>query len=323
MRTISYVEALREALREEMLNDKNVFVMGEDIAENGGIFQVTKGLIDEFGKKRVRNTPISEAGFVGCAVGAAIKGLRPVVEVMYTDFTSVCMDPIVNQAAKIRYMLGGSVSVPLVIRTQGGAGFGEGAQHSQSLEAWFAHIPGLKVVMPATPYDAKGLLKSAIRDENPVVFIETATCYAKKGEVPEKEYLVPIGKSDVKRQGNDITVVATGQEVWNALEAAELLEKEGISLEIIDLRTISPIDIEPILKSVEKTGKLLITHVAVKQCGIGAEIATRVAEEGLFHLDAIKRVAAAFTPVPYNTKLEYAHFPQVQDIVSAAKEMMG
>ncbi|HHX23911.1 MAG: alpha-ketoacid dehydrogenase subunit beta [Tepidanaerobacteraceae bacterium] len=324
MRTIRYVEALNEALREEMIRDENILVMGEDIAENGGIFQVTKGLLDEFGKKRVRNTPISEAGFVGCAVGASVTGLRPVVEIMYTDFLTVCMDQIVNQAAKIRYMFGGKGKVPMVIRTQGGAGFGEGAQHSQSLEAWLAHIPGLKVVMPSTAYDAKGLLKAAIRDDNPVIFIETATCYAIPGEVPEGDYIVPLGKADIKREGEDITVVATGMEVHFALQAASELEKEGISLEVVDPRTISPLDVDTILKSVEKTGKLIISHVACKEFGIGAEIAAQVAENGFYSLDApIKRLGATFTPVPYSKKLEKAHFPQVEDIVKAAKELMA
>ena len=324
MRTIRYVEALNEALREEMRRDENVFVLGEDIAENGGIFQVTKGLLDEFGKKRVRNTPISENAFIGLSVGAATCGLRPVAEVMYTDFTSVCFDPIINQAAKIRYMLGGQVTIPFVLRTQSGAGFGEGSQHSQSLEALFAHIPGLKVVMPSTPYDAKGLLKSAIRENNPIIFIETPTLYASKGEVPEEEYLVPIGKADVKREGTDLTVVATGQEVANALEAAQILEKEGISLEVVDLRTVSPLDMDTVIASVEKTGKLMISHVAVKQGGIGAEVAARIAEEAFYYLDApIKRVCAAFTPVPYNTILEQAHFPQVNDLVAAAREMLA
>lgn len=319
-----YVEALNDALREEMRRDENVFLMGEDIAENGGIFQVTKGLLDEFGKKRVRNTPISEAGFVGCGVGAAITGLRPVIEVMYTDFFTVCMDQVVNQAAKIRYMFGGKGKVPMVIRTQGGAGFGEGAQHSQSLEAWFAHVPGLKVVMPATAYDAKGLLKAAIRDDNPVIFIETATCYSTKDEVPEEDYIIPLGKADIKREGTDVTIVATGQEVHFALEAAKELEVKGISVEVIDPRTIVPLDIETILKSVEKTGKLVIAHVACKNFGIGAEIAAQVSEKGFFYLDSpIKRLGATNTPVPYNKKLETAHFPQVADIVEAVEEIMA
>ncbi len=318
----TYLDAINEALKEEMRRDKRVFIMGEDIAENAGIFKVTKGLLDEFGHKRVRNTPISEAGFLGSGVGAAITGLRPIVEIMYTDFTTVCMDQIVNQAAKIRYMFGGKAKVPLVIRTQSGAGFGEGAQHSQSLEAWFCHIPGLKVIMPASAYDAKGLLKAAIRDDNPIMFIETPTCYNLKGEVPEEEYLVPIGKADIKRQGTDVTIVATGIEVTFALEAAKILEEEGISVEVIDPRTLSPLDIDTILSSVEKTGKLLITHVAVKQCGIGAEIAAEVAEKGFFSLDApIKRLGAAFTPVPYNSALETAHFPQINDIVLGVKEL--
>lgn len=324
MKIISYVEALNEALREELQRDDNVFIIGEDIGKNGGIFQVTRGLLDEFGEKRVKNTPISEAAFVGLGVGAAITGLRPIVEVMYMDFTTVCMDQIVNQAAKLRYMTGGQVKVPMVIRTQGGAGIGEGGQHSQSLEAWFVHVPGIKVVMPSTPKDAKGLLKAAIRDDNPVLFIEHHFCYSKKGEVPENEYIIPLGKADVKKEGKDITIVAISYEVLNALEAADELEKVGISAEIIDPRTLSPLDIDTIVTSVKKTGKLLIVHQACKQGGVGAEIAAQVMEKAFYSLDVpIKRLASADTVVPYAKNLEFLHYPHTEDIVKVAKELMN
>lgn len=323
MKNVSYVEALNEALREELQRDDDVFIIGEDIGKNGGIFQVTKGLLDEFGEKRVKNTPISEAAFTGLGVGAAITGLRPIIEVMYMDFTTVCMDQIVNQAAKLRYMTGGQVKVPIVIRTQGGAGIGEGGQHSQSLEAWFVHIPGIKVVMPSTPKDAKGLLKAAIRDDNPVLFIEHHFCYSKKGEVPENEYIIPLGKADIKREGKDITIVAISYEVLNALEAAEELEKMGIGAEIIDPRTVSPLDIDTIVTSVKKTGKLLIVHQACKQGGVGAEIAAQVMEKAFYSLDApIKRLASVDTVVPYAKKIEFLHYPHTEDIIKTAKELM-
>ena len=324
MREVRIVDALNEALYEEMERDERVFHIGEDTCENGGIFSVTKDLYKTFGKKRVRNTPISENGFMTMAVGAAEMGLRPVVEIMYTDFTSVCMDGILNQAAKNRFMLGGQTTIPLVIRTESGAGFGEGSQHSQSLEAFFCHIPGLKTIMPTTPYDAKGLLKSAIRDDNPIMFIETPTLYNRKGEIPDGEFLVPIGVADVKKEGKDITVVATGQENYNALEAAKVLAQDGIDIEVIDPRTVAPLDMETIYKSLEKTGKLLISHVACRDFGVGAEIAARVAEEKFDALKApIRRVCAKNTPVPYNTTLELYHFPQVADLVKACKEMLG
>ncbi len=324
MREVRIVDALNEALFEEMERDPLVFHMGEDTCENGGIFSVTKDLYKTFGKERVRNTPISENGFTALAVGAAEMGLRPVVEIMYTDFTSVCMDPIINQAAKNRFMLAGQVKIPLVIRTESGAGFGEGSQHSQSLEALFCHIPGLKTIMPSTPYDAKGLLKSAIREDNPIIFIETPTLYNLKGEIPDGEFLVPIGVADVKREGKDITVVATGQENYNALQAAKVLAEQGIDIEVIDPRTVAPLDMETIYKSLEKTGKMLISHVACRDFGVGAEIAARTVEEKFDALKApIRRVCAKNTPVPYNTALELAHFPQVEDLVKACKEMMG
>lgn len=323
MREIKYADALNEALREEMLRDQDVFVMGEDIAENGGVFGVTKGLWKEFGSKRVRNTPISEAAFVGCGLGAAITGLRPVIELMYQDFSLVAMDQIVNQVAKIRYMFGGKAKVPMVIRAQGGAGAGDAAQHSQSLEAFFIHIPGLKVITPSTPYDAKGLLKSAIRENNPVIFLEHQMLYATKGEVPEDEYLIDIGKAEVKKEGKDVTIVSWSYQLLHVLEAAKELSSEGIEAEVIDPRTLKPFDLDTLLKSVEKTGKLLIVHQACKEGGFGAEIASKVMEEGFYYLDApVKRLCALDTPVPYNENLERLHFPQKEDIISAVKALV-
>lgn len=320
MRTITVREALREAIREEMLRDERVFVMGEDIAEHGGIYGITKGLLEEFGKERIRNTPISEAGFIGCALGAAITGMRPIAELMYIDFATVAMDQIVNQVAKIRYMFGGKVEVPLVIRGPGGGGRGSAAQHSQSLEAWFMHVPGLKVVMPSTPYDAKGLLKTAIRDNNPVMFIEQKMGYNFKGEVPEEEYLIPFGKADIKKAGEDVTVIANSYLLPRALKAAEEIEKEeGISVEVIDPLTLVPFDDDTIVESVSKTGRLVIVHEAVKRGGFGAEIASRVMEsEAFYYLDApLQRVAGAETPIPYNKRLEDYGMPDSNDIKKA------
>jgi len=323
VREITYREAIREALREEMRRDESVFLIGEDIAEFGGSYKVTLGLVEEFGKERVRNTPISESAIIGAAVGAAIAGMRPVAEIMYVDFTTLAMDQIVNQAAKIRYMTGGQVKVPLVIRTQGGGGRSAAAHHSQSLEAWFFHVPGLKVVMPSTPYDAKGLLKAAIRDDNPVIFIEHKLLYAEKGDVPEGDYLVPIGKANVKREGEDITIVATSFMVKKALLAAEELDKEGISMEVVDLRTLSPLDKSIIFSSVRKTGKLLIVHEACEQGGIGGEIVAEVLKEIFDYLDApIERLAAKNTPVPFAPNLERFVIPQVEDITAKVKEIL-
>jgi len=284
-----------------MARDEAVFVIGEDVAYPGGSFSATRGLLEEFGERRVKDTPISEAAIVGLALGAATQGLRPVVEIMFMDFLTVCMDQIVNQVAKTRYMFGGQYQVPMVIRTPGGGGLHAGPQHSQCLESWFAHVPGLKVVMPATPYDVKGLLKTAIRDDNPVLFVENKALYGLKGEIPEEEYLVPVGKADVKRSGKDVTVVATSRMVHESLKAAQILSKEGIDVEVIDLMTISPLDKETIFQSVEKTSKLVIAHEAVKAFGIGAEISALVCEEMIDCLDApILRVGAPFTPVPFN-----------------------
>ncbi len=323
MRTITVKDALKEAIIEEMDRDENVFVMGEDIAEHGGIYGVTQGLLDKYGKERIRNTPISESALIGSALGAAITGMRPIAELMYIDFTAVAMDQIVNQAAKMRYMFGGKVDVPLVIRTQGGGGRGSAAQHSQSLEAWFMHVPGLKVVMPSTPYDAKGLLKTAIRDDNPVMFIEHKMAYSFKGEVPEEEYTIPFGKADVKREGSDVTLIANSYLLPRAIEAAEKMEKEeGISTEIIDPLTLVPFDEETIIKSVSKTGRLIVTHEAVKRGGFGAEIAAKIYEsDAFYYLDApLQRVAGLEVPTPYNAKLENFAMPDTDDMAEAIRK---
>jgi pyruvate/2-oxoglutarate/acetoin dehydrogenase E1 component len=321
MKETRYVKAIAEALSEEMARDENVFVIGEDVGGPGGAFGATKGLLEKFGERRVKDTPISESAIVGLAIGAAAQGLRPVAEIMFMDFLTVCMDQIVNQMAKMRYMFGGIYKLPLVLRTPCGGGLNAGPQHSQCLESWFAHVPGLKVVMPATPYDVKGLLKTSIRDDNPILFIENKTLYALKGEIPEEEYLIPIGKADVKRAGKDVTVVATSRMVHQALEAAKTLSNEGIDVEVIDLRTINPLDKETIFKSVEKTSKLVIAHEAVKTFGIGAEIAAMVCEEMIDCLDApVLRVGAPFVPVPFN--LEKFYLPNSQDVVEAVKKVM-
>jgi pyruvate/2-oxoglutarate/acetoin dehydrogenase E1 component len=319
-----YSEALRDALRLEMLRDPRVLVMGEDIAEHGGAFQVTAGLLAEFGPERIRQTPISEIGIVGAGVGAALTGLRPVVELMYIDFSGLAIDQIVNQAAQNRFMFGGQARVPLVVRTQGGSGRGNAAQHSKSLEAWFTHVAGLKVVMPATPADAKGLLASAIRDDDPVMFIEHKLLYRTKGPVPPGEHIVPLGVADVKRAGRDLTIVTWSREVLFTLEAAEILATEGIDVEVIDLRSLVPLDRDMILASVRKTRRLLVVHEAIKRGGYGGEIAALVAEEAFDDLDAPpRRLAGVETPIPYAAHLERGVIPQVEDIVRVAKELAG
>lgn len=322
MREIRYIKAITEALSEEMARDEDVFVIGEDVGGAGGAFSATRGLLETFGDRRVKDTPISESAIVGLATGAAISGLRPVAEIMFADFLAVCMDQIVNQMAKTRYMFGGMYKMPVVIRTPCGGGLNAGPQHSQCLESWFAHVPGLKVVMPSTPYDVKGLLKSAIRDDNPVLVFEHKALYAMKGEIPDGEYLVPIGKADVKRPGKDVTVVATSRMVHQALEAAKVLSGEGIDTEVIDLRTISPLDKETILQSVEKTSRLVIAHEAVKAFGIGAEIAAMVCEEMIDRLDApVLRVGAPFVPTPFN--LEHLYLPNAGDVAGAVRKVVG
>lgn len=322
MKEVRYIRAITDALMEEMARDDKVFVIGEDVALPGGSFSATRGLLEAFGAKRVKDTPISESAIVGLALGAATQGLRPVVEIMFMDFLPLCMDQIVNQVAKTRYMFGGQYQVPLVIRTPCGGGVNAGPQHSQCLESWFAHVPGLKVVMPATPYDVKGLLKAAIRDDNPVLFVENKALYGLQGEIPEEDYLLPIGKADVKKPGKDVTVVATSRMVHQSLEAARTLSEEGIEVEVIDLRTISPLDKETIFQSVEKTSRLVIAHEAVKAFGVGAEIAAMVAEEMIDCLDApILRVGAPFTPVPFN--LESFYLPNAEDVIKAVKKALA
>ncbi len=324
MRKLTFAQALNEALRQEMRRDPTIYVAGEDVGKYGGIFGVTAGLLEEFGEERVRDTPITESAIIGSAVGAAAAGLRPVVEIMFIDFIGVALDQLFNQAAKMKYMFGGKAKLPIVVRTTCGAGMCAAAQHSQSLEAWFMHIPGLKVVAPSTPYDAKGLLISSIRDDNPVFFIEHKMLYGLEGDVPEEPYTIPLGVADVKREGKDVTVVATMAMVHKALEAADELAKEGIEVEVVDPRTLSPLDKETIINSVKKTHHLVIVHEAVKQAGPGAEIAAMVAEEAFDYLDApIKRVAAPFTPVPFSPVLESAYIPSKENITSAVKEVLG
>ncbi|MEK3970652.1 alpha-ketoacid dehydrogenase subunit beta [Bacillus sp. FSL M7-0558] len=324
MREISYLEAVREAMSLEMRENQDVFILGEDIGVYGGAFGVTRGMIEEFGPERVRNTPISEAAIAGGAVGAALTGMRPILELQFSDFITIAMDQLVNQAAKTRYMFGGKGKVPLVVRTPAGSGTGAAAQHSQSLEAWMAHIPGLKVVQPSTAYDAKGLLKAAMDDDNPVIFYEHKLLYKTIGEVPEEPYSIPLGKADVKRSGKDVTIVATAIMVHKALEAAKELEAEGIDVEIIDPRTLVPLDEETIIESVKKTGKCIVVHEAVKRGGYGGEIASMIAESEAFdYLDApIKRLGGLAVPIPYNPTLEKAVIPQVPDIIEAAKELV-
>ncbi len=323
VREISYLEAVREAMSQEMRENQDVFILGEDIGVYGGAFGVTRGMIEEFGPERVRNTPISEAAIAGGAVGAALTGMRPILELQFSDFITIAMDQLVNQAAKTRYMFGGKGKVPLVVRTPAGSGTGAAAQHSQSLEAWMAHIPGLKVVHPSTAYDAKGLLKAAMDDDNPVIFYEHKLLYKTIGEVPEEPYSIPLGKADVKRSGKDVTIVATAIMVHKALEAAKELEADGIDVEIIDPRTLVPLDEETIIESVKKTGKCIVVHEAVKRGGYGGEIASMIAESEAFdYLDApIKRLGGLAVPIPYNPTLEKAVIPQVPDIIEAAKEL--
>ena len=323
MAALMYREALNQALFEEMRRDPLVFTMGEGIAERGGSYKVTEGLLTEFGPERVVDTPISEASFTGCGVGAALVGTRPVVEILFVDFTGLIMDQIVNQAAKYEFMSGGQGKVPMVLRTQGGAGNGLAGQHSQSLEALFYHIPGLKVVMPSTPYDAKGLLKASIRDDDPTIFIEHKLLYTTRGEVPEDEYIVPLGQADIKRSGDDITLVTYSHMTLKCLEAAEALAGEGISVEVVDLRTLTPLDKETILESVEKTGRAIVVHEAVKRGGIGGDIAAMIMEEAYDDLDGpVMRIGGKNTTIPYNLELEKACVPSVEDIIQGILEMV-
>jgi len=320
---VTFVESLRMTLREEMQRDPSLMLIGEDIGRYGGIFGVTKGLLEEFGPYRVRSTPISESAIIGSALGAAMTGIRTVAEIMYIDFTPCAMDQIVNQVAKMRYMSGGKVKIPLVIRTQEGGGRGNAAQHSQSLEALFFHIPGLKMVVPSTPYDARGLLKSAIRDDNPVIFIEHKLLYATKGSIPDGEYLIPFGQADVKREGKDVTILSFSYMVLKALKAAQHLAGEGIEAEVIDLRTLVPLDLETILRSVRKTNRVLIVHEGCRRGGIGAEIACCIQEEAFDYLDApIERIGALNVPIPYSEPLENAVIPKEEDIIRGVKKLL-
>lgn len=323
MAVITYREALQQALREEMRRDSRIIVLGEDVVDYGGAFGVTRGLADEFGEKRVKDTPIAELGIVGTAVGAAMNGLRPIAELMTINFAILAMDAIVNHAAKVRYMFGGQARCPLVIRTVGGAGAQLAATHSQNVEVWFAHVPGLKVVVPATPKDAKGLLKAAIRDEDPVLFVEHSLLYGTKGEVPEEDYVVPIGQAEVKREGKDLTIVAYSRMVLVALEAAQLLAQEGINAEVVDLRTLRPLDTDTIVQSVKKTNRAILVEESWRSFGVGAEVAARIVERAFDYLDApIQRVATAEVPMPYARNLEQAALPKVDDVVRAAKALL-
>jgi pyruvate dehydrogenase E1 component beta subunit len=323
MQTMTFAQALNHAHKLEMTRDASIYVAGEDVGVYGGIFGVTQGLQEEFGDKRVRDTPITESAIIGTAVGAAAGGLRPVIELMFVDFIGVALDQLYNQAAKMKYMFGGKAKLPIVLRTTCGAGMGAAAQHSQCLEAWFMHIPGLKVVLPSTPSDAKGLLIASIRDNNPVVFLEHKMLYGLEEEVADDDYVIPLGQADVKRAGEDITVVATAQMVHRALSAADKLSAEGIKLEVVDPRTLQPLDEGTILESVKKTHRLLIVHEEVKCAGSGAEIAAMVAEKAFDYLDApILRIGAPFTPVPFSPPLEQAFIPSEEKIIEAARSLM-
>lgn len=325
MSRMTYAQAITQALREEMKRDGKVFLIGEDIGVYGGAFGVTHGLLDEFGAECVIETPISEGGFTGMAVGAAMAGQRPVVEFMFSDFMTCAMDLICNQAAKQRFMLGGQVSMPLVLRAPFGSGTGAAAQHSQSMEAWFCHVPGLKVIAPSTPYEAKGLLKAAIRDDDPVVFFEHKLLYRQEGEVPEGEYILPIGKADVKRAGKDLSIISYSFTVQKALMAAELLARDGIEAEVLDLRTLYPLDVEAVILSAKKTGRVLVTHESVQKFGVGAEIAAVIAQSDAFDClkGPIQRLGGEDIPMPFARELEAQAVPQVETIYERAKQMMN
>jgi len=322
---MSYQEAIREALREEMARDERVFLLGEDIGCHGGAFGVTRTLWAQFGGERVRNTPISENSIIGVANGAAVAGMRPVAEIMFVDFSGLAMDQICNQGAKLRFMTGGQVKVPWVLRMPqgGGAGKSTAAQHSQSLEVWFAHIPGLKVVFPSTPYDAKGLMKAAIRDDNPVVFLEQKFLYSFRGLVPDEEYVLPLGKCDIKRPGRDVTVVASGYMVWHAMQAARMLADEGIDVEVIDPRTIAPLDEETIGESVRKTGRAVLVAEACRSYGPTGEWGMVVMEKAFDYLKApIIRVTGRHSPIPYSDSIERGVWPGLDDVVKAVRKVM-
>ena len=324
MKKISVSAAIREGMREEMLRDENVIMVGEDLGRMGSPFAITLGFFDEFGADRVIETPISEGSFTGMSVGAAMRGIRPVVELMYVDFIGVAMDQVMNQAAKMRYMTGGQVNVPMVIRAPMGSGRRNAGQHSQCLETLFTHIPGLKVVCPSTAKDAKGLIKAAIRDDDPVIFLEHKLLYAKKENIPEEEYVIPLGKADIKREGKDVTIITWSRQVFFALEAAEELAKEGIDCEVVDLRSLVPLDWEAIKESVSKTHNVVIVHEGVKRSGYGGELSAQITEELFDELDSpVTRVAALNVVPPFAPTLEDAFFPHPKDIVNAVKNVLN
>jgi acetoin:2,6-dichlorophenolindophenol oxidoreductase subunit beta len=324
MAEMSYREAVRDALSEAMRRDEDVFIMGEDIAEMGGSMGVTQGMLAEFGPERVRNTPIAEMAIVGAGIGAAMQGMRPVVEIMYEDFTTLAMEQIVNQAAKHRYMSGGQVTVPLTVRTQGGAGWSPGAQHAQQVEAWFVHVPGLKVVFPSTPTDVRGLLWSSIYDDNTVLFFEHRTLYPIKEDVPDELEPIPLGQARVHRAGEDVTVIATGRLVHESLRAAEEAEKDGLSVEVVDPRTLQPLDEEALVDSVKKTNRCVVAHEAVVRGGFGAEVAAVIQHQAFDWLDApVERVGAKFAPVPFAPVMENYVIPHASDVLDAIRRTVG
>lgn len=324
MKEVTYAQAINDAMCEEMERDENVFMMGEDIGVFCGAFGVSKGMVQRFGENRIMNTPIAEQSFVGAAIGAAMVGMRPIVEIMFSDFITVCYDELVNEAPKLRFMSGGKIKVPLVMRTAAGVGTGLASQHSQSMEACLTHFPGLKVVVPSTAYDAKGLMKTAIRDDNPVMFLEQKALYRTKGMVPEEDYAIPFGVADIKREGTDVSIITYGRMVQMSLEAADLLEKEGIHAEVIDLRTLRPLDTETIVASVKKTHRALIVHEAVQFGGFGGEIGCQIADsEAFYYLDApIRRLGAMDCPIPFNPTLEKEVFPTVDKIVAQVRSLL-
>lgn len=324
MRQITYRDAVREAMVEEMRRDENVYFMGEDIGAYCGAFGVSKNMLEEFGAERIRETPISETAFMGAGVGSAITGMRPIVELMFSDFMAVCYDQIINQAAKMHFMFAGKVNVPMVIRTPSGGGTGAAAQHSQSLEQMYLHVPGLKVVVPSTPYDAKGLLKASIRDNNTVVFLEQKRLYKEKGMIPDEDYTIPLGVADVKREGTDVSIITYGRMVQMSLKVAEKLAEEGINVEVLDLRTLSPLDKDAIIATAKKTHKVVIVHEAVQFGGFGGEIAATITDsDAFYYLDApIKRVGALYCPVPFHPVLEAETFPTPAKIEAAVRDVL-
>ncbi len=324
MRQITYRDAVREAMVEEMRRDESVYFMGEDIGAYCGAFGVSKNMLEEFGPERIRETPISETAFMGAGVGSAITGMRPIVELMFSDFMAVCYDQIINQAAKMHFMFAGKVNVPMVIRTPSGGGTGAAAQHSQSLEQMYLHVPGLKVVVPSTPYDAKGLLKASIRDNNTVVFLEQKRLYKEKGMVPDEDYTIPLGVADVKREGTDVSIITYGRVVQMSLKVAEQLAEEGINVEVLDLRTLSPLDKDAIIATAKKTHRVVIVHEAVQFGGFGGEIAATITDsDAFYYLDApIKRVGALYCPIPFNPVLEAETFPTPAKIEAAVRDVL-